>query len=88
LPCNKAVGPTFAAELKAAGLLGVALSWNETGVRYNKTITPTQRAAVEAVLQAHDPMVPGINRKAARAQQITDARTISDLKTILLEVLG
>ncbi|SEJ85337.1 hypothetical protein [Achromobacter sp. NFACC18-2] len=53
----KKIGPTFTQELEAKGLLGLGFSWgNDTGeLRFNDDVTAAERAAVEAVLAAHDP---------------------------------
>ena len=50
------IGPTFGAELAAAGLGGLAFSWGSDGTfTYGPTITNDQRAAIASVLAAHDP---------------------------------
>lgn len=63
-------GPSFPSELEAAGLFGLPFSWSENGVNFgdtvhldgtltvNEALTPEQRAAVEAVVAAHDPEAP------------------------------
>lgn len=62
----KTIGPSFAAELGAAGLLGLTFSWTESGaIFFGDDITGDQQAAVLAVVDAHDsetqvpPAVPG-----------------------------
>jgi hypothetical protein len=53
---QKAIGPTFPAELSAAGLLGLAFAWDADGnITFDPTMTSTQVAAVEAVYAEHDP---------------------------------
>jgi hypothetical protein len=55
----KRIGSAFSEELAAAGLAGLPFSWNEDGeVTYGPTVTAEQRAAVAAVLAAHDPQKP------------------------------
>lgn len=49
------IGPTFAAEIEAAGLLGLPFAWSPEGVTYDDRLTAEQRAAIEAVVAAHDP---------------------------------
>ncbi len=62
----KTIGITFPGELKAAGLLGLPFSWSESGqVLFGVGMTEAQKAAVLAVVAAHDssiqlpPVVPG-----------------------------
>lgn len=64
------IGPSFSSELTAAGLLGLPISWNPDGVNFgdvvnldgtmtlNPALSPGSRAAVEAVVAAHDPTAP------------------------------
>ena len=55
----KVIGPTFSAELAAAGLLGLPMSWGSDGViEFDPSMTEEQQAAVLAVYQAHDPDAP------------------------------
>jgi hypothetical protein len=64
---NIAIGPTFSAELRAAGLFGLPLSWSSDGsIAWGDGITDSQRTAVEAVLAAHNPATPDPTRIAAR----------------------
>lgn len=50
------IGPTFGDELRAANLHD-GVSWNSEGVlTFNKNIDEKTRAAVSAVLAAHDPV--------------------------------
>ena len=62
----KKIGPTFHAELMAAGLAGLPFVWREEGTFLFTTepngmgtalMTPEQVAAVEAVYAAHNPEV-------------------------------
>lgn len=60
-------GPSFPFELAAAGLFGLPFSWSENGINFgdithldgsvtaNEAMTPELRAAVYAVVAAHDP---------------------------------
>lgn len=53
------IGPSFGEELKAAGLLDIPFSWDEKGnITYDKSVTPEQIKAVQAVLDAHDSSKP------------------------------
>jgi hypothetical protein len=55
----KPIGPSFSAELKAAGLLNLAFSWGEDGaISFGEEMTPQQIAGVQAVYAAHDPDLP------------------------------
>lgn len=50
------IGPNFANELAAVGLLGLQFSWGSDGAFcWGETITANQKAAVERVYAAHDP---------------------------------
>lgn len=49
------LGPTFGTELRAAGCAD-GVRWSPDGsVTFRDDVTPEQRAAVEAVVAAHDP---------------------------------
>jgi hypothetical protein len=49
-------GPTFGAELAAAGLIGLPFSWSTDGsVCFGPTINDADKAKIEAVIAAHDP---------------------------------
>lgn len=50
------IGPTFVAELRAAGLLGLPFAYDIDGtLTFDPAMTPEGIAAVEAVLAAHNP---------------------------------
>lgn len=52
-------GPSFESELASAGLLGLPFVWYPGGiVSYGDELTAEQRAAVDAVVAAHDPTAP------------------------------
>ncbi len=54
----KKIGPAFLFELQAANLLE-GVSWSDDGdIFYNDVVTDAQRAAVVALLEAHDPNAP------------------------------
>ncbi len=53
---QKAIGPTFPAELQAAGVLELQFSWDMDGnIYFGESITEEQKTAIEAVYAAHDP---------------------------------
>jgi hypothetical protein len=53
---QKAIGPNFGNELAAAGLAGLAISWNPLGeILRGPALTDAQWAAVQAVYAAHAP---------------------------------
>lgn len=53
---QKAIGPTFPAELEAAGLTGLPFAWSVTGDFYfDDRMTADELASVQAVYSAHDP---------------------------------
>lgn len=62
------IGPNFANELAAAGLLGLPFSWGTDGViEYGESISAAQKTAIEAVLAAHNPAKPDPNAQLAAA---------------------
>lgn len=55
----KAIGPSFFSEIQLAGLSGLPFSWSSDGtILYAEDMTEAQRAAVQAVYDAHDPNAP------------------------------
>jgi len=72
----KAIGPGFAEELQAAGLLGLPFSWGSDGdIQFGSTMTIAQIDAVNAVYAAHDPL-----KSAAFIKQPTLDDVVSVLK--------
>lgn len=60
----KNIGPTFSAELSAAGLLGLPFAWAADGaLTFGDAMTAEQIAAVEAVYAAHDPSAVSLTEK-------------------------
>ena len=56
---NARIGPTFADELKVAGLSGLPFAWGDDGTFcYDPQMTPEQIAAVAVVYAAHDSTKP------------------------------
>lgn len=52
----KAIGPTFADELRGAGCFGLRFAWGADGTfTFDPSMTQTQIDAVNAVYAAHDP---------------------------------
>jgi hypothetical protein len=49
------IGPTFAAELAAAGLAGAPCAWGDDGSYSIGQLTPAQQQTFLQVLAAHDP---------------------------------
>lgn len=83
------IGPMFAKELEAVGLLQLPFSWSGDGeIFFTPAITAEQRAAIEAVYQAHDPTAIGVPREEALKSEIQNAKTLEDLKAILLSMVG
>lgn len=53
----KTIGPTFANELRAAGLFGLPFSWQEDGtINFGDSITAAQTTSVQSIYAAHDPL--------------------------------
>ena len=70
----KAIGLTFAKELNAAGLAGLAISWGEGGnIDFADSITAAQRAAVLAVYQKHNAEASLADLKTAKKAEITQS---------------
>jgi hypothetical protein len=65
-----AFGPSFAAELSAAGVGGLPFAWMADGtINYSSDITAQQRATIEAVRSAHNPVRAGLIAYAAVKQK-------------------
>jgi hypothetical protein len=60
------IGPKFSEDIRAAGLAGLPFAWTEDGITYGSTLTPEQRAAIEAVLASHNPQAPATDRDDVR----------------------
>lgn len=69
------IGPTFYDELRAAGAT-TEIAWSpEPGhIEYAPSVTPAQRAAVEAVLAAHDPVASQAAHERRLANDAVKAR--------------
>jgi hypothetical protein len=70
------IGPNFANEVTAAGLLGLPFSWGPDGIAIaDARLTATQKTAIAAVVAAHDPTKPDpratLAAKLAAGCQIT-----------------
>jgi hypothetical protein len=69
----KAIGSSFCAELRAAGLLGLPFTWGSDGeITFHPDMPPEQITAVEAVYAAHVPATP-LATEQAEAQARIDA---------------
>jgi hypothetical protein len=68
------IGPTFGAEVLAAGLGGLPFAWGEDGaISGRENLTAGQNAALDAALAAHDPA------KQAVPQVISDRQFFQQL---------
>lgn len=88
----KTIAPTFANELRAAGLFGLPFSWQEDGtINFGEEMTQEQIDAVNVVYAAHDPGKQlGIDPltkiralEAAQADRQAKATRIATLKSAL-----
>jgi hypothetical protein len=52
---NSNYGPTLVKELVDAGVSGLPFTWGEGGVQFGPSVTDAQKAAIQAVFEAHDP---------------------------------
>lgn len=78
----KPIGPSFASELRAAALDGLAFSWTDDGeFQFDATITTAQRTAIMTVYAAHDPAAPDtvklVDEIVAAVQRHLDAKARS-----------
>jgi hypothetical protein len=56
----KAIGPSFATELRAAGVSPDGIAWGSDGqITYRDDVSQAVRDQVAAVYAAHDPTAPG-----------------------------
>lgn len=70
---QKAIGPSFPDELKAAGLLGLPFFWDASGdITFDPSMTAAQVSAVEAVYAAHNPATPSWSAYQQSAQSALD----------------
>jgi hypothetical protein len=75
---TKAIGPNFANELQAAGLLGLPFAWEPGGtITFGSAITSAQVTAVEAVYAAHNPATPDLIAEATAALSVPVAVTFT-----------
>jgi hypothetical protein len=75
---NIKIGPTFADELKVAGLLGAPFAWAINGEFFGReNLTPEQNATLDKVYAAHDPtketfMAPTLDMGGTTAEILGD----------------
>lgn len=68
------IGPTFAAELAAAGLAGLPITWTAAGTIIGRdALTGPQNAALDAVIAAHDPEAAPVEEPAALPPRVVAA---------------
>lgn len=68
------IGPTFPAELAAAGLSGLPFSWSAFGtITFGDSMTADQIDAVMAVYTAHDPTATGVTVRQIEAAEVLAA---------------
>ena len=88
----KAIGPSFADELKIAGLLGLPFSWGADGnIQFDARMAPGQIAAVNGVYAAHNPATPALpdpEGKAALLAAVASAASLIDIKAVLQRVVN
>lgn len=67
------IGPTFGAEVIAAGLGGLPFSWIPDGaISGRRALSKEQNAALDAVIAAHDPTKP-LPRPKSPEERLLDA---------------
>lgn len=74
------IGPSFTAEITAAGLLGLPFSWDAHGaIEFGPTMTQEQRDAVLAVLAAHNgPLSKARHNNLAALKREAQARIAAE----------
>ncbi|WP_427183613.1 hypothetical protein ACL598_17490 [Bordetella bronchialis] len=66
---NKTLGPTFGREIADAGLSGVPFFWDtDFNIEFNDDVPQDERAAVQAVIDAHDPTKQLVPQTVTRYQ--------------------
>lgn len=71
-----AIGPSFAQELRAAGLSGLPFSWGSDGsIEFGERMTEEQRQAVQAVYDTHvaKPVLLFASREVRNADEVDNA---------------
>lgn len=64
------IGPSFASELEAAGLMGAPFSWDSEGlIEGRDNLAPEQNTTLDAVVAAHDPQTPDPMTPALRVEE-------------------
>ena len=80
---TKSIGPSFASELRAAGLSGLPISWGadaDIGGAWD-SLTQQQQDAVRAVYAAHDPTKPN-------PDVVDDAADRDSIRSVVAELLA
>lgn len=84
------IGPSFAEELAAAGLMGLPFTWGPDGrFTWDPALRPEQRQQVLDVYRRHDPTRPGPPTKQQRVQAacaaiLSDAASPAALRALCL----
>lgn len=74
---QKTIGPTFSAELLAAGMLGEHFTWLPDGtLEFFEDTPPAVVSAVEAVYAAHDPEAVPVVPEPTKADLITQLQAL------------
>lgn len=74
------IGPSFAAELDAAGIADQRFTWGGDGkVEFHPEMPQTERKKVEAVLAAHDGLLSEARHQALEATRAEAGRRIAAL---------
>lgn len=82
----KKISRTFFAELEAAGLAGLPMSWSDDGeIVFSDDISDVQRNAVLQVYNLHD---PALGEQSATIQRIQAARDAAIGQTVSSNALG
>jgi hypothetical protein len=83
---SKRIGPRFGRELFAAGLDQLVASWSvgglDTDIQYmdGDALTPEQKAAIQRVIDAHDPDAPDMRTRAIA--DILESLTLAEVNTL------
>jgi len=83
---SKRIGPRFQRELTAAGLMPLIASWAvgglDTDIQYmdGDALTPEQRAAIQAVIDNHDPDAPDVRSRTIA--DMVESLTVAEVNTL------
>lgn len=79
------IGPSFAAEIEAAGLMGLPFAWGPEGITYGADLSEDDHARIDAVLAAHDPSRPAPEAVPSAVSDRQFAQALAEIGVITRE---